>query len=120
MNQGNEEPFIDLLTIWVQFKSGIHVKHNPDFFEFVQNSIPLLLNRLDPSADRSRVSLLSLLHSLWIHTEKQGNSNVMTQNRLMRNFSSCLQTSKPSLFFVPRAFSLSFCRFSSSSSWFRR
>ena len=88
----------------MQFKSGIHVKHNPDFFEFVQNAIPLLLNRLDPSADRSRVSLISLLHSLWIHTEKQGNSNVMTQNRLMRNFTSCLQSSKPSLFFVPRAF----------------
>ena len=102
--EGNEEPFIDLMNIWVQFKSGIHMKHNPDFFEFVQNSIPTLINRLNPSADRSRYSLCSLLYSLWIYTEKQGSSNVMVQNRLMRHFTSCLQTSQPTLFFVSAFF----------------
>lgn len=90
-----------MLTIWVQFKSGVHLTHNPSFLEFVQTAVPALLARLAPSADRARCALLSLLHSLWIHAEKQGSSNVSVQNRLLRHCAACLQSSSPTRFFVP-------------------
>lgn len=91
---------MELVVIWMKARGGVHLKNSPHFMEFLQNSIPSLLDRLPSDADHARASLLSLVYTLWIDMEKQGNSHVMTQMQLIRWFASCMQSAKPTEFFV--------------------
>ena len=100
ISAGCEEYYVELVVIWMKARAGIHLKNNPHFMEFLQNAIPSLLDRLPSDADHARASLLSLVYTLWIDMEKQGNSHMMTQMQLIRWFTSCMQSTKPTEFFV--------------------
>ena len=100
LSTGCEEYYVGLVVIWMKARAGIHLKNSPHFMEFLQNSIPSLLERLPSDADHARASLLSLIYTLWIDMENQGNSHVMTQLQLIRWFASCMENAKPTEFFV--------------------
>ena len=67
---------IDLLNIWVQFKSGAHLAANTSVYADCLDSISVTITELPAEDEVTRGFLMSLTYALWLYLRNDGNMQI--------------------------------------------
>lgn len=86
---------IDLLNIWVQFKSGAHLAANTSAYADCLDSISVTITELPAEDEVTRGSLMSLTYALWLYLRNDGNMQITSLTRVVAKFTSILNHCTP-------------------------
>ena len=85
----------DLLTIWVQFRSGAHLAANTSVYADCLDLISVTITELPAGDEVTRGSLMSLTYSLWLYLRNDSNVQITSLTWIVAKFTSILNHCTP-------------------------
>ena len=86
---------IDMLIIWLQFRTGAHIASNPSLFDDCMALITSTVATLPPDDEFIRSSLMSLTYNLWLYQRAENKGQITALTKVVTKFTSIMNHCTP-------------------------
>ena len=86
---------LDLLIIWIQFRTGAHIAANASLFDDCMTLISSTVATLPADDELTRSSLMSLTYNLWLYQRAENKGQITALTKVVSKFPSIMNHCTP-------------------------